>query len=179
MAKKTSDNVIIGLDIGPGSIKGVRIEKDGDKVFVVDFIHSQFSTQNVQSEVLSRQIKEIVYSLVDEKTLKKTKIYTIISGNRLCIRSVRLPFIPKQELPQAVKSKIRKYVSADLSQVDFNFSLLGEIQERGVKKLEVVFSAIQKSFLEEYLSIFRHINIEPDIITTSCFSGWNLLKELG
>lgn len=179
MLSKKADRLVISLDFGSDSIKMIKGMKSEDKICVSDFACQRYPAGEREPDLISRHIHKLLTSVVDARKIKKARIHSTISGRKLCIRIVKLPVMPEAELYQALRSKIRKYVSPDLAQVIFSFSVLGETQERDIKKLDVVFMAIQKTFFDEYLQFFKLTGVEPKVITSPCFSGWNLIRELG
>jgi Tfp pilus assembly PilM family ATPase len=173
--RRQSEKIIVSLDIGSESIRVIKGLRQDKEVKVLDFASRKYSAQEASANLLSSSIYELLTSLIDVKKLKKARIHTIISGRKLCVRVVKLPLMPMDEIQQAIKSQIRKFVSPDLEQVIFSFSVLREIQEKGINKLEIVFVAIQKDSFDEYLQLFKLIGLKPKVITSACFCGWNLV----
>lgn len=179
MSGKNPERTIISLDIGSGSIKMVKGAEKEQRICVFDFACRKYPAGKGAVDLVSQHILELLTSVADAKQIRKARIHSTISGKKLCIRVVKLPVMPEEEINQAIRSKIRKYISSDLEQVIFSFSVLGEIQEKGIKRLEVVFAAVQKTVFDEYLQFFKLTGIEPEAITSACFSGWNLVRETG
>jgi Tfp pilus assembly PilM family ATPase len=177
MHSKQSDRIIISLDIGSESIKVIKGLKQGGEIRVLDFACQKYPIQEATPNLVSHYIYELLTSVVDVKRIKKARVHATISGRKLCVRVVKLPVMPVDEVQQAIKSQIRKFVSPDLEQVVFSFSILREIQEKDVNKLEVVFVAIQKHSFDEYLQLFKLVGVKPEVITSACFCGWNLVRQ--
>lgn len=176
---RRTQKITIGLDIGRDSVKLVKVAKKANKVLVLDCAYRKYSQEGNSSGLILEYISQALNSILEPKEIKKAAIYSTISGRNLCVRVIRLPFMPKEELYQAISSKVHKYMSLDSQKVVFSFSVLGEIQERGVTKLEVVFAAIQKDFFNENLELLHASGIEPKVITSACLVGGNLIKQLG
>lgn len=179
MRRNRADGAVIGLDIGSDSIRMIKGMKSEDKICVLDYALRRYPAGDYRPDLVSQHIHELLTSVVGAKKIKKATIHSIISGRKLCIRVVKLPVMPQAELHQAIRSKIRKYVSPDLAQVKFSFSVLGQTQEKDIKKLDVLFMAIEKTFFDEYLQFFKATGVQPEVISSACFSGWNLIRELG
>lgn len=179
IGKGKTDRPIVSINIGNdfiSLIKGIRRE---GKICILDFACRKDLGGEKTPDLISRQIYELLTSVLHTKQIKKLRIHSIISSRKLCIRVIRMPVMPASELSQAIRSRIFKYVSPDVDEVVFRFSVLGEIREKDVKKIEVVFAAIQKSLFDEYLQSFKLIDIEPNVITSACFSDWNLVRQTG
>jgi len=174
-----SKKILIGVDIGSDFIKIVKGSRQRGKIFVDDFGFRKYQSQASKPGLATGQFSDLLSSMMGEKEIKKAQFYASISSSKVCIRVVNLPVIPQNELYQAVGAKVRKYVSPDLEKVVFNFKVLGETQEKGSKKLEVIFVAVQKSSFNNYFRIFESINVDPTVITASCFSLSNIIRETG
>lgn len=178
MLRREDDRVILGIDIGSDAIKVVRGMKQDGGIAISDFTQKRFSTEGTPDAVI-RNVQEALSSLVDAKKVKKERVHATISGRKLCIRVITLPVMPVHELQQVVKARIHKYVSPEADQTYFRFFVLGETYEKDIKKLEIMFVAMQKSVFDDYLRLFAPLNIQPQLITSACFGGWNLIRYLG
>ena len=178
MLRKQDDKTILGIDIGSDAVRVVRGMKQKGGITILDFAQKGFLTE-CPADALIRNMQEALSSLVDAKKIKSERVHATISGRKLCIRVITLPVMPAQELRQFIKAKICKYVSSDIDEIYFQSFVLGEKYEAGIKKLEIMFVAMQKSVFNDYLRLFAPFNMQPQLITTSCFGGWNLIRHLG
>ena len=144
MAGKILKGDIIGVDITSDLVRVVEAVRSADKVRVLNFVHEEFKP-SVQKDALD--VPRVLTSFIDGKKIKSSRLHCVIPCQNMCIRVVTMPVMPHKELSQAIRSKIYKYISVDLEQVYYTFSVVGQTEERGIKKLEVVFAAIQKKYL--------------------------------
>lgn len=172
---------ILSVHIRNDFLRVVKGSKEKGKIIVSAFANKKIFSQDKAYSLLADKLKELLREcgLLEEKKLKKLRIYSILSGSDVCVRVFKIPFMPKDEVPQAVKAKIKEIVSYPLEEIVFDFSILDQVQERGVSKLNIVFMAIQKSSFLQYLDIFKNIGVQPHLLTSPCFCEWNLLKGLG
>ena len=178
MKGKEDRKTIVGIDIGSDAVKVVRGMKLRGGISISDFAQKKFLEKGPQEAVMTR-VQEALSSLVDAQKIKKESVHASISGRDLCIRVITLPAIPMHELEQLIKAKIDKYISMDIDDVYFQFAVVGEKHTSGTKKLDVMFAAIKKSIFDDYLHLFATLNIRPRLVTSPCFSGWNLVRQLG
>ncbi|MFH1622235.1 MAG: pilus assembly protein PilM [Candidatus Omnitrophota bacterium] len=176
--KQKDTGIILSIDIGSDAVRLVQGVKLKGGISILDFAQKSFLTECPPEELIIN-IQKALSSIFSSKKLNKETVHTIISGRKLCIRVITLPVIPEQELRVAVRSKVRKYVAPEVDEVHFQYSILGEKFEGGVKKIEVMFVAIQKSFFDDYLRLFAPLDIHPQLITSVCFGGWDLVRFLG
>jgi|GEM_PF-3159212 len=177
--KKAINKPIISINIESDLVSLVAgIRKEG-KIQILDFACRKNTSGEQTPEMISQDIRDLLNSSAQIKKLKKPLIYSTISGRRLCVRVLRMPVMPSAELALAIRPKVFKYISPETDEVIYRFNILGEVREKDVKKLEVVFAAVHKGPLDEYLQLFKVANIKPAIITSPCFSEWNLAQEFG
>jgi len=175
-----SSGEIISIDAHTDYLKVVRAGKLRDKIIIRQFGHKRLFSQEKTYAHFADKLRELLRECgVEEKRIKKSNMQLILSGSEVCVRVIKLPVMPKEEVAQAVKAKIKEVVSYPLEEMVFDFSILGESQERGANKFDIVFIAIQKNILFQYLDIFRAIGAEPRLVTSTCFCEWNLIKALG
>ncbi len=177
--KKISNKPIISINIETDLVSLVVGIKKESKVHVLDFAYRKNTAGEQSPDSISRDIHELFNSSAQIKKIKKPIIHSTISGRKLCIRVLRMPVMPQSELALAIKPKVFKYISPETDEVIYRFNILSEVREKDIKKLEVVFAAVHKNPLEEYLQLFKTINIKPAVITSPCFSEWNLVQEFG
>ena len=89
---------------------------------------------NVSKTVLVDVIKK----LFKENGIKTKKVVTSLSGDSVIIRYVKLPFMTAEELSGAIPREAEQYIPLNLDQVVLDFQILGEIQEDGQRKLDVL-----------------------------------------
>ena len=138
---------ILGIDIGTVSIKYLRWKgKKGKGIAVSKGIYQYKGDVEDLSFILS-QIKEkegtsleVVIGIVSQEILKK---------------SLTMPILPKEEVREALNWSVSKVISTPLEDMNYEYVMLGEVEERGIKKEEALFMGVQKSYVLEILSIFE------------------------
>lgn len=167
---------IIGLNIGADFIVVIKARRKGTKIYIEDLVFRKFSSEIALAGDYQSRISEIIQEAVSPKEIKKSKFYVLIPSSKFCIRLIDMPLIPQAEIPAAVKAKVRKFVAPELDKIFYSYKLLGEFQEKGAKKLEAVFVAIQKDTLQNYLNVFNRLGINVALLAPSCFGLLNLLS---
>jgi len=99
-----------------------------------------------------------------------------ISGQDLVIRTFEIPLIPKNELKGVVSFEVKKYIPFKLEELDYDFQILYNSRN---KTSLVLFVGIKKDILNNYVSIFKQLNIKIGILEYSAFSVLRFLKLAG
>jgi type IV pilus assembly protein PilM len=177
--KEVINKPVISINIETDLVSLVAGVKKEGKIHILDFACRRNTAGEQTPEMISRDIHDLLNSSAQIKKIKKPIIHSTISGRKLCIRVLRMPVMPHAELALAIRPKVFKYISPETDEVISRFNILGEVREKDIKKLEVVFAAAHKKPFEEYLQLFKAINIKPAVVTSPCFSEWNLVQEFG
>jgi len=153
----------LGIDIGTVSVKYLRwrgkkgkgaIISKGSYPYTGDF----GNLAEILDDIIMKEGNELDVSIgLTSQDIQK-RIFTI-------------PILPKNELKDALKWSVSKVISTPLEEMNYEFSMLGEVDERGTKKQEVLFTGIQKTDADNILSVvsrtgFRKISLLTDVAFT-------------
>jgi type IV pilus assembly protein PilM len=149
---------IIGIDVGTVSVKYIRWrgKKDkGDLVSQGNYIY-QGDFDNlavILSDIRARESGdiEVALSLTSQEIVKKT--FTI-------------PILPKEEIKEAINWSASKIVPMPLEEMVYEYVMLGETDERGIKKEEVMFAGIQRDYVNNILSLFSNTGFQSVALIT-------------
>jgi Tfp pilus assembly PilM family ATPase len=137
----------LGIDIGTVSVKYVRWnDRKGGGGIVSKGAYPYSGETSGLTEILSAirgtegQLLEVSIGLTSQEILKKT--FTI-------------PVIPKNEMEQAIQWAASKVATSPLEEMVYETTVLGEITERGIKKLEVLFTGVEKRIVDAVLAAFH------------------------
>ncbi len=137
---------MLGIDIGTVSIKYVRVRGKGQKAAVVSKGIYPYGGELLQLESV----------LSDIRTKEgRLRVAIGISSQDILKKSVTIPVLPKEEIADALDWSVSKTVSLPLNEMSYEYIMLGEVEERGIKKEEACFVGVQRSFVDGLLDSFR------------------------
>ncbi len=169
---------VVGIDIGNKNIKMLRVKRVKDRFLILDCGLRTLPERERGFVIPAEEVEGALESLLKGKDFKKTSIYSVLPGSKVCLRVITLPQVPQEEIPQILKTYIRKHISYPLEEVVYDFKVLGQTIERGVKKLEVLFVAVQNKIISNHIDLFNNLGLEPKLLTTTSIVIWNLLHSL-
>lgn len=167
----------IGLDIGTSSIKAVELTNLSDnKILVANFCKEQISTES--TEGLDTAKKEELTKLALKKLLEKTHFKTkraVVSllGDDVVIRYVKLPFMSKEELKNAIKYEAEQYIPFNIDNVVLDCQILGEEIVESQKKLNCILVAAKEDAVNRIISLIGSVGLEPAVIDCDVFAIQN------
>ena len=169
---------LIGLDIGTTAVKIIILKEGTNGMAVVDYRIEEFplSTEKKENVPLEMTL-EVLRKSLNEINIKKHKIISVISGQRVSVRRVMVPNMPKEELLEAIKWEAKEHIPFPVDNAVVDYQALGEVTDKGVKKLELLVVAVEKFVIDQHLSLLQNVQIRPQSITVAPFALREILKR--
>jgi Tfp pilus assembly PilM family ATPase len=163
---------ILGIDIGTVSVKYVRCKGTTGKSIVVS-----------QGDYLYKgglEDLELILADVRSKEGPDLEVAIGMSSPDIIKKTFTIPVLPKKEQKEALNWTSAKALSASLDDMVYEHIMLGQIEEKGIKKDEVLFVGIQKGFVERVLSAFHRAGFQQITLFTDIAFGYvYALGEVG
>src|SRR3989304_1371846 len=146
---------ITGIDIGAGSIKGVRIARGGRRPKLLSAGLVEFPLDPAKTNSVTADLKY----LLSGKKIGGKNVFTLRPGKQLTIRSLILPKMPQAELREAVRWESKRHISYPLEAALIEYLILGEKKEGLVDKYDLLMVAAERGTVAEHLLPFRGAGI--------------------
>jgi len=143
--KKVSSS--IGLDIGTSALKLVELKFLKDKVEL-----ARFDLEPIQAD-LSSQLKRIAPSQV---------INISVSGASTVVRYIDLPRMNEDELKQALRFEVQKYIPFPVNEANLDTYILKE--DLSDNKMLVLVAAVKKEFINQRLELIQEAGLKTNIV---------------
>jgi type IV pilus assembly protein PilM len=164
---------IVGLDIGTSSVKAIHLKKNGNQWNLVSLGIKEIpkEAQDATGQGVSKTaLVDVIKKLFKENGIKTKKVVTSLSGDSVIIRYVKLPFMTADELRGAIPREAEQYIPLNLDQVVLDFQILGEIQEDGQRKLDVLLVAAKVDVVDQHLNLLKSAGLIPSVIDVDAFA---------
>ena len=153
----------LGIDIGTVSVKYLRWRGKKGKGAIISkgsypYTGDYGNLVEILDDIVMKEGNEFEVSIGHTSQDIQKRIFTV-------------PILPKNELKDALNWSVSKMVSTPLEDMIYEYSMLGEVDEKGTKKQEVLFTGIQKTDVDNILSAinragFQRISLLTDIAFT-------------
>ncbi len=164
---------IVGLDIGSSSVKAVQLRRVGEKWQLVSLGIANVSKEgedNKGSETQRAAILDAIKRVFKESGIKIKKVVTSLSGDSVIIRYVKLPFVTEAELRGTIAHEAEQYIPLNIEQVALDFQVLGESQEDGQRKVDVLLVAAKIELVDQHVSLLKSAGLAPMVIDVDTFA---------
>ena len=137
---------LLGIDLGASSLKAVRLvpSRKGLKLDYAGLV--ELPQQN--GNETQRDLTVALQSLLRSRDLRNSKSVIKVAGKPPLIRYLTLPYMPKEELKEAVKWEAKKLMALPLEEVVLDFLMVGEQEERGQRRYEIILVAAEKTVIQ-------------------------------
>ncbi len=170
--------MILGLDIGQSSIKGIRLTKSLRGLRLVDcFVHPILRDGSIQEPgVLNvRQIEALESLVAEGKIVHGDLIALSLPGDLISFREMSFPFSEPKKLEQIVPFEMEAALPFDLETLTVDYMVLKNRRQIGQtpsdeKKHPLLVAAIQNEILSGYLAQLQPLGIDPAWIGPNALS---------
>lgn len=135
----------MGIDLGMSALKAVqlRLSRKGIKLEYAGLVELPRNNGNGNK----RDLGVALQALLRSRDLRHAKSVVNVAGKPPLIRYLTLPAMPKEELKEAVKWEAKKLMALPLEEMIMDFLIVGEQEERGQRRYEIVLVAAERTVI--------------------------------
>jgi len=162
--RKSSQRKVIGLDLGLKHFKAVRVKRNSKDFSIEDNV-----------------IKETTFLKDLNKDMNIGSEEEISLGfdiNNFAIRRASIPFMPKEEIEEALKWELKEQIEFDIDKARIKFSILGEKEEDGSKKIDLIAIVYREANIEEKVNELKGLGLNVQDVFPTEFALTNYITNL-
>ena len=163
---------LVGLDIGSKFIKAVQLTQTAGQYKVTEFGIAEVSPQV--------SVPDTVNELFAKKNFKTKRIVSAVSGRFVFVRYISMPVMSDEELVNAAKYELGKYIPVEVDEVLHDSQKLEElpVSEGHEAEMRVLLVAAKRTFIDEHVAMLEQAGLQPAIVDVDSFALGNSY-ELG
>ena len=167
---------VVGVDIGRNKLKLVAISQSAEKKMkLLDYSVAPFESDLAKdSPQFSRFLKSALTNFCG--SARAVEIWSAISSANVETRYVKIPNVPNKQIYNAVYWTYKKEVSFNEKTDLFDFEILGEITDNGIRRIEVICYSAPIQEIQELKNIFDRSGYPLTGISIVPFAVQNLLR---
>ena len=176
-SKKTP---VIGIDLGSGFIKMAQFKNSPKGLELLNFGLLPISEGLIQEGKILRQ-KEVadgVKELLKFHNFLGNRVVAAVSGQLVLVKELLMEDLPENEMEEAIKWEMEKFLPFPIEQAIFDFQILKKIvvEEDNTEKLDVLAAAAPLDAVQSIVNVLRSAELEPVAIEVEAFSELRLLR---
>jgi type IV pilus assembly protein PilM len=169
-----STNTCWGIELGAGSIKALKLERDGDDLKVRDFAvipHKRpLSTPDLD---LLDATRVAMGELVSSRDLSGAQVAISVPGHSSFARFAKLPPVEPKKIPDIVKFEAVQQIPFPIDQVEWDYQVFTTKDNPDV---EVGIFAITREKVMERVSMWQDVGITPTYVTLGPLAAYNAVS---
>jgi type IV pilus assembly protein PilM len=164
---------LVGLDIGSKCVKAVQLTESSGQYRITEFGVAEVSPQ--------ASVPDVVAELFSRKSFKTKRVVTAVSGRFVFVRYISMPVMSDEELANAAKYELGKYIPVEVEEVLHDSQKLEELapQEGQEPEMRVLLVAAKRTFIDEHVALLETAGLQPHIIDVDSFALGNAYELTG
>ncbi|HKX19161.1 MAG TPA: type IV pilus assembly protein PilM, partial [bacterium] len=157
----------VGIDIGSSAIKVVELSPDGTNGNGAT--RAAASTSTPAGAIEEGRIKDAaavgraLRELVQSAGIRTRRAVTAVNGQVALIREVRMPQLPPDEMRQAARFEVERYLPYPIAEVTFDTVVVGDARDAAAAgaKIDVLVVAARTDVLRQHAAALQAAGLEP------------------
>ena len=164
---------LLGLDIGSKFVKAVQLTESSGTYKITEFGIAEISPQVSAADA--------VMELLARKKFKTKRVASAVSGRFVFVRYISMPVLTDEELGNAAKYELGKYIPVEVDEVLHDSQKLEELppQEGQEPEMRVLLVASKRTFVDEHVAVLEAAGLLPSIVDVDSFALGNAYELTG
>ncbi len=164
---------IIGLDAGSKFVKALQLTETNGQFKVTEF--------GILESPPQYSVPDAITELIGSRRWRTKRVVSSVSGRFVFVRYITMPLMTDEELVNAAKYELGKYIPVEVDEVLHDSQKLEELppQEGGDAEMRVLLVAAKKTFIDEHLQGVRSAGMVPQVIDVDSFALGNAYELTG
>ncbi|MFC1540532.1 type IV pilus assembly protein PilM [Candidatus Margulisiibacteriota bacterium] len=161
---------MIGLDIDKNYVRVVELKDNTLTKFAVAPVVPTGPEENPY-QAISRTIREVF----KKEQFDDKEVHTSLSGPRVQVRRISLPFMPEEELREAIRWEAKNFVAFNIETASIDYHLIKEPGSKSAKQ-ELLLVAADGEAIDKHLGVISSGGVKCAGLVPPSFALWELTK---
>lgn len=158
---------LIGIDLGSRFLKALQLSDVGGAYKITGFGIRELGAQDAVAEALR--------DLLTKKNFATKRCAFGVSGRSVFVRYVGMAPMAPDELRNAARYELGKYIPIEVDEVLHDVQRLDETAPPG-GEIRVVLVAAHKTYLDERIALVESTDLVPNVVDVECFALGNAFE---
>ena len=177
--KKNKKTPVIGIDLGSGFIKMAQFKDTSNGLSLVNFGLLPIPDGAIQEGriVKPKEVGDGISELLKFHSFIGNRIVAAVSGQLVIVKELLMEDLPDNELSEAIKWEMEKFLPFPIDKAIFDFQVLNKIvEEEENEKLDVLSVAAPLDAVQSIVDVLKNADLEPIALEVEAFSELRLLE---
>jgi type IV pilus assembly protein PilM len=160
----------VGVDIGSAAIKVVELAGDAHAAEGQGRVVRAASGPTPEGTLAEGRIADVpavgraLRDLVQNAGIRSRRTVAAVNGQVALMREVRMPQLPPDEMRQAARFEVERYLPYPISEVTFDTVVVGEGRDGAAAKVDVLVVAARTEVLHQHAAALQAAGLEPAVL---------------
>lgn len=170
----------VGIYISKNSVDLVDLESGLQGLKVLNSIRVPVAVSQ-EAETVKNAYVEALKSAASKANLRNIPVIAVMPSRDTIIRHFQMPILPAKERHKAILFEAKKYIPFKLDEVASDYSIADVYKKSGQDTMDLVFAAVKKEALSNYISYFDQADIRVKAVEPAASSllRWYKLNFTG
>lgn len=156
---------IVGVDIGSAAIKVVELSSGASpKVRAAGLVATPTGTMEEGRIKDPQAVGKALRGLIQSKGIKTKRAVAAVNGQVALMREVRMPQLPENEIKQAARFEVERYLPYPIAEVTFDTVVVGEDTNGERKGVDVLVVAARTDVLRQHMAALQTAGLEAAVL---------------
>lgn len=164
---------LVGLDVGSKFIKALQLTESGGRYRITEFGVAEVSPQV--------SVPDVLMELFSRKSFRTKRVVSSVSGRFVFVRYINMPVMTEEELVNAAKYELGKYIPVEVDEVLHDSQKLEDLppQEGQEAEMRVLLVAAKRTFVDEHVALLEAAGLQPAVVDVDSFALGNAYELAG
>jgi len=169
------------VDIGSATIKAVELGRNGEGLSVRAVGATPTPGGAVQEGRIAdpEAVAQALREMLAQTGIRTRQVVASVNGHVAIVREIRLPGLPPEELKQAARFEVERYLPYPIAEVTYDTFVMGEIKEDSNTRLDVLVVAARTDVLNQHVAALRGAGLEPMVLDVELFALARAMGDSG
>ncbi len=178
--KSKNNTPVIGIDLGSGYIKLAQFKQTGKDLSLVNFGILPMTEGAMKEGRIadSKEVGNVIKELLQFHSFVGNRIVAALPGQLAIVKEVLMEELPEDELSEAVKWEMEKFLPFPVDQATFDYKILNSVSSNDgtSDKLNLLVVAAPLDAVESIADALKAANLKPVAIEVEPFSKLRVLR---
>lgn len=167
----------VGIDIGTEHIKAAEVSLTGAKPELLRLGMLPLGDNVIRDEGItdSQNLAELLHKLLAANGIKAREAVVALGGRSFFSREVTLPDMPLEELYEAIRWDIDKYVPYEADNFYYDCSVVAASDNQ--QDMKVLLAAAPRNAVDSLVSLMKQAGLEPLAVDTEPLALYRTLEK--
>lgn len=170
---------IVSVDIGTYSIKAISAKKKGKQLEIIRVVEVPNTVgMSIPNDQASKdKLTQVIQALFTDNALPVEDVRLALPESAVSTKVIQVPLLSDAELASAIGWQAEQFIPIPKDELALEYQVLFRPEKNDRESpMRVLLIGVKKTIVEDLVSVFTSIGIEPTFIETQTIAIWRAIQ---